>query len=265
MCFLISLNLLAFYIDKAERELLGIKDDVWIENIKVEKMLENEVLEIVEEMAIRYQCLAVEAKLDRETGELIAEQDGFYVDVNKTVHKLMTAEAGDRVKLAKKIIKSSHKGEDLYKANTILSEYQTAFTGSSERRQNISTALRSINYWVLWPEEEFSFNEITGPRTSERGYMPAPIIISGAVDLGYGGGVCQVSSTLYNAVMLAELPVLERHGHSKAVHYVPKNRDATVDYGYMDLRFLNDRKGPLIIKAGLVNGWVRVEIWGERN
>jgi len=124
--------------------------------------------------------------------------------------------------------------------------------------------LKSINNTLVWPGEVFSFNEATGPRTPERGYLPAPIILNGGFDVGYGGGVCQVSSTVYNAALLAKLPIIERHAHTKPVHYVPEGKDATVNYGYLDMKFMNNRDGPLIIKTTLQNGRIHVEFRGEK-
>jgi vancomycin resistance protein YoaR len=86
--------------------------------------------------------------------------------------------------------------------------------------------------------------------------------LKGSFDLGLGGGVCQVSSTLFNAALTAKLPIEERHAHSMPVHYVPVGRDATVDYGSLDLKFRNNRKGPVIIKMYVGGGQVMAEIWG---
>src|SRR5690606_17886713 len=122
----------------------------------------------------------------------------------------------------------------------IIGSYSTWFHGSPARHQNISTALKSVNNTMIWPGEVFSFNDTTGPRTPERGYLPAPIILNGDYDVGYGGGVCQVSSTVYNAALAANLTILERHSHTRPVHYVPEGYDATVDYGWLDLKWQNN-------------------------
>ena len=83
--------------------------------------------------------------------------------------------------------------------------------------------------------------------------------------MGYGGGVCQASSTLYNAALKAGLTITERHPHSKPVHYVPAGKDATVSYGDQDLRFINNRAGPLIVKASNNSGRICTEIGGGIN
>ncbi len=155
-----------------------------------------------------------------------------------------------------------YRKESLEKARRCIGSYRTWFHGSGARYKNISLACQSVNNIVLWPDQEFSFNETTGPRTPERGYLPAPIIMSGSFDMGYGGGVCQASSTLYNVALQAGLTISERHQHSKPIHYVPPGKDAAVSYGDQDLCFINNRAGPLIIKTSIYSGRVSAEIWG---
>jgi vancomycin resistance protein YoaR len=215
-------------------------------------------------MAMRHQKLPIEPRLDRATGNIIPEVSGCSVDIDKTLAQIRAAVPGQNVRLEIISHLPRHRGQEIANVKYPIGQYQTWFHGSSERYQNISTALASINNTLIWPEEVFSFNEVTGPRTPERGYMPAPIILNGGFDVGYGGGVCQVSSTVYNAALSANLPIIERHGHTKPVHYVPEGRDATVDYGYLDMKFVNNRSGPIIIKTGLQNGRIYVELRGEK-
>jgi len=251
-------------MDRVERDVLGVKQGVLLEDVKVERLLPGELRGVVEEMALRYQKLPVEPRLDKESGIIIAEETGMSIDVDKTLAQIQAAAPGQEIKLEKIINHPRYRSEDLMNAAKDIAHYTTWFHGSSERYQNISTALKSVNNTVIWPGEVFSFNAATGPRTPERGYLPAPIILNGGYDVGYGGGVCQVSSTVYNAALMAGLPIIERHGHSKPVHYVPEGKDATVDYGYLDLKYKNNRNGPLVIKASLHNGRIYVEIRGEK-
>ncbi|MDD3363960.1 MAG: VanW family protein [Syntrophomonas sp.] len=247
-------------MDRIERDLLGVPEGVTVENVKVERLLPGELRGVVEEMAMRYQKLPIEPRLDQETGAIIAEESGTSVDVDKTLAQIQVAAPGQKVQLEIITSQPRHRSQDITNAKHPIAGYQTWFHGSPERYKNISVALKSINNTLVWPGEVFSFNEVTGPRTPERGYLPAPIILNGGFDVGYGGGVCQVSSTVYNAALLAKLPIIERHAHTKPVHYVPEGKDATVNYGYLDMKFSNNRNGPLIIKTTLQNGRIYVEL-----
>ena len=114
------------------------------------------------------------------------------------------------------------------------------------------------------PNEEFSYNSVVGKRTAENGFKEAPVFENGETVQGMGGGVCQVSSTLYSAVLYADLPVLERQNHSMTVSYVPKGQDATVAYGSIDFRFKNNIKGPIKISAKTGGKTVEMSIWGAK-
>jgi len=127
---------------------------------------------------------------------------------------------------------------------------------SSGRTKNISLASKKINGYVIEPGESFSFNGIVGERTIQKGYKSAKVIKNGKFVEDIGGGVCQLSTTLYNAAQKAGLQVLERHHHSKKVSYVKEGRDATVDYGNLDLKFKNTLSYPVEIRVGVKNGEV---------
>ena len=139
-----------------------------------------------------------------------------------------------------------------------LASYTTYFTTNSEnnynRAINIGLAAESIDGTLLLPGEEFSFNKVVGPRTSKKGYKTAHIYVAGQIQDGTGGGVCQVSTTLYNVVLRANLEVLERHNHMFTVGYVPLGHDAAVSYGYADLVFTNTTNYPLRITAEVSSG-----------
>ncbi|MFP3440966.1 VanW family protein, partial [Pantoea sp. SIMBA_133] len=108
-----------------------------------------------------------------------------------------------------------------------------------ERTSNIELAAEAINNTVVFPGETFSFNQTVGKRTKERGYLPAPIIVKGELSEGIGGGICQVSSTLFNAVDQAGVQIIERYSHSRSVPYVKPGRDATVSWYGPDFSFRN--------------------------
>ena len=145
------------------------------------------------------------------------------------------------------------------------SSFDTGFSSSTdERKHNIKLCSSKINNTVLECGEEFSFNKKVGKRTEKNGYKKAKIIVDGKFVDGVGGGVCQVSTTLYNAVILAGLTVNECHPHSLGVSYVSPSFDAMVSSS-SDLRFTNTTNGPLLIKISTKEDVLRVEIYGEKD
>ena len=146
-------------------------------------------------------------------------------------------------------------------SNKPLSKFSTEFkTNDDGRTNNIKKATESINETVIGPNEVFSFNDSVGPTNEKNGYMEAIIFVDGEEELGFGGGVCQVSSTLYNAALEANLEITERHPHSKRVYYVPEGKDAATSYGSVDLKFKNTLGYPIKIKSYVRDGSISVEI-----
>jgi len=149
-----------------------------------------------------------------------------------------------------------------WEINGKISSYKTVFDSSQwERTKNIKLAASHLQDILLMPGEEFSFNEATGPRTEALGYQQAYIINNNKFELGIGGGVCQVSSTLYNAVLKAGLPVTERFPHSLPVSYVPEGKDAAVSYGIMDFKFLNNLDVPIVIDSKIVANKLQISLF----
>lgn len=145
----------------------------------------------------------------------------------------------------------------------LISSYSTKYDASNVNRSgNLKIAADKINGTVLMPGEEFSYNEVVGKRTIEEGYRNAKIYENGQVVDGLAGGICQISSTLYNAVLLANLEITERRNHSYTTSYVPAGRDATVVYGTQDFKFKNSRTYPIKIEANVANGIAEFKIHG---
>jgi len=141
--------------------------------------------------------------------------------------------------------------------------YTSYSTSSLERKQNIALASSTLNNTFIDVGAEFSFNRTVGERTEKRGYKKAKIILNGEFADGVGGGVCQVSTTLYNAVLLSGLKVTEFHQHSLPVSYVSPSFDAMVNSGWADLKFVNNTNNPIIIKTHADGNKLTVEIHGE--
>lgn len=143
-------------------------------------------------------------------------------------------------------------------------EFSTIYnTSSNERKINIFLASKSLNNYFVDVNAEFSFNKAVGERTEKRGYKQAKIIFNGEFVDGVGGGVCQVSTTLYNAVLLSGLNVIEYHPHSLPVSYVLPSFDAMVNSANADLKFVNNTKNPIIIKTIADGNKLTVKIFGE--
>ena len=154
--------------------------------------------------------------------------------------------------------------KDLKKFTNLRADFSTNIsTSSPDRKHNIKTALNSLNKTELPPGEIFSFNNTVGRRTAANGYRQAKIIINNEFVDGIGGGVCQVSTTLYNAALLAGLEIVEANKHSKPVGYVKNGFDAMVNFGSSDLKFKNNTNEKLTIITNYSNSSIRVRIFGE--
>lgn len=145
----------------------------------------------------------------------------------------------------------------------LLSSYSTSFASSSSNRAtNVSLATNKINGKVLMPGEVFSFNNTVGKRTPQAGFKVAGVYMNGQVATDYGGGICQVSSTLYNAVLRANLEIVDRSNHMFEVGYVPIGTDATVSWGAPDFKFKNSRSYPIKIVTSSSNRKCVVKFYG---
>ena len=151
---------------------------------------------------------------------------------------------------------------DLAKLPKQIATFTTQFNPNEKNRTvNLKLACAAINNYELKPGDIFSFNKVVGVRTPEKGYLPATIFVGQKMVDDYGGGICQVSSTLYNTAANAGLLVLERHSHSLPVSYVKKGRDATVAYGSLDFRFQNDTEKTLQIRVEVGSNTLTISLW----
>ena len=144
-----------------------------------------------------------------------------------------------------------------------ISSFTTQTTSSANRNTNIRLAAEAITNYTLLPGETFSFNQATGQRTAEKGYKPAAAIAGGETFDEIGGGVCQTSTTLFNAVARANLKIVDRDPHAWPSNYVDKGEDATVNWPNLDFRFKNDTDWPIFIVAWYKDRKVTVEIYGK--
>jgi len=149
--------------------------------------------------------------------------------------------------------------------DTVIATYRTDYsTSSGNRKTNIALASSKINGLILNPGQVFSFNDVVGPRTAATGYKVAHVYSGSKVVDGIGGGICQVSSTLYNAVVLADLEIVYRTNHSLPVSYVPLGRDATVSYGSIDFKFKNNKATPIKFELIADGSYLTVNVYGRK-
>lgn len=146
----------------------------------------------------------------------------------------------------------------------LIGSFSTQFNiTQTNRNKNIQIASGKINGTLLLPGNEFSTHETIGPVETENGYVDAPIIVGGKLEPGVGGGVCQIATTLYNAVLVAELEVVERRNHSLPVAYVEMGRDATISGEAIDFQFKNNMEFPIYIESYVIDNWVYMDIYGK--
>ncbi|MBA4601078.1 VanW family protein [Thermoactinomyces sp. AMNI-1] len=144
----------------------------------------------------------------------------------------------------------------------LIGSYTTLFNpGNVNRTTNIRLAAKKIHNLVMLPGDKFSFNKVVGERTAARGYKTAHVIVEGEYTEGIGGGICQLSSTLYNSTDRAGLKMLRVVHHSANVDYVPKGRDATVSWGGPDFRFQNNLDAPILIRVFVNGGKLTVNVY----
>ena len=152
--------------------------------------------------------------------------------------------------------------EDVNSINTVLGQFTTTFSENGARGSNIHVAGQSTSNKLIMPGHIFSYNKSTGARNWVNGYKTAKVIVGGKYVDGEGGGACQVSTTIYNAALLAGVDIEEVHNHSLQSKYVPRGRDASVSYGYTDLKLKNTFSHPIYIYNIVNNGCITSRIYG---
>ncbi len=230
-------------------------------------LLENKVTEIVgivEKEAVDSSIKFNPAKkpmfkITKEKMGYVINESDFYKDIY--IH-LKQGGKGDMV-VRPTLVKPQINSYDNIKLTNLRSSYSTSYINSVQGRcENIELALKKINGYVLYSGQEFSFNKVVGRRSEENGFKEAKIIVDGEYTEGFGGGVCQVSTTLYNAVLLSDLCVSEVRGHSLECSYVPNSFDAMVSAYSSDLKFKNTQDTPIFIRAYSKDKTANIEIYG---
>ena len=207
----------------------------------------------------------VEAKYDTETHKVTESTIGVDFDADAAQSAWDKAAPGELVEIKLDVTKPKYTSDELSKMlfRDKLGSQTTVFKSSAEgRATNVELSAEKINGVIVNPGEVFSYNDVVGKRTAERGFKTAGAYAGGKVVQEIGGGICQTSSTLYCAVLYANLEIVARDCHMFAVGYVPWGLDATVSWGGPEFKFRNNREFPIKVVAKTVNRELTVEIWG---
>jgi len=222
--------------------------------------------------AIEHQ--AVNARLDIAAGDQVVirpAEAGYIIDDKLFSSQLINLIQNDknlRLDLPVKVLKPEVTEEivNSWGVTGLMSSFTTNFKAQqTNRNHNIATAAKALDGILIKPGETISFNKVVGPRGSEEGYKSANVIVGNKLEQGLGGGVCQVSTTLYNAILLSDLAVKERSSHTLPVSYVPVGRDAAVAYGSLDLKFKNNSRSYVLIKTAIQGNGLTVKVFGNNN
>jgi vancomycin resistance protein YoaR len=209
------------------------------------------------------------AYIDPVTGVVVPEAWGRRLDMATTRQRLVEAWRSGATSVAAVTHRwapaTTSAGLAGVGVGHVLGRFSTYFdVADTGRQHNIRIAAHLLQGVVVPAGGGFSFNDAIGPRTLERGFRSAPEIVNQELVAGIGGGVCQVSSTLYNAALLSGAEITKRQNHSRPLGYVPPGRDAAVYYGAIDLQFLNPHGFPIVIFTEVVENRLTIVIRGSR-
>lgn len=241
------------------------------EHLTLEKKENFQAFEpIFDEIKEQVDLKPVDAKLIVDSGVVVIdEKSGLTVDREELAEKVKTymqEPTGESIELPVHEEEAKVKAAYLRQINGVIGEYRTTFNNSIPgRNHNIRLAASRIDHVLLHPGEQFSFNEKNGEISAASGYVHAPVIVKGELQEGMGGGVCQVSSTLYNTALLSDMQITERRNHSIPSGYVPMGRDATIFGNLIDLKFKNTKEYPVYIRSYVVGNQVSVIMYGDTN
>ena len=272
-----------YYIDGNNLIITEGKDGVVIDtNSTTEKIVEklsnlnyvNEVIELVttpktpDEININkiYNEIhkdAKDASFEPQTHTITSAENGidFNIDDAKKILETSDNECTIPLKILKPNVTNNMIGNEAFP--DLLASYSTKYAASNKNRTtNLRLAAEKIDGTVLLPGEVFSYNNVVGERTISAGYKDAAIYLNGQVVDGLGGGICQISTTLFNAVLFSNLEIVELYNHQFIPSYATAGRDATVVYGVKDFKFKNSRNYAIKITCSVSNGVASFQIWG---
>jgi vancomycin resistance protein YoaR len=198
---------------------------------------------------------------------VVPDRPGVRLDADATAAALLHAALRPRVRVARAVVVEQPAALTVAKLRTmgirgIVSSYTTIYGGVPNRIHNVQVVAHLVDNKLIAPNATFSFNQTTGERTAAKGFLEAPVIINGEVTTGLGGGVCQVSTTVFNAAFDAGLKITARTNHALYISHYPQGRDATVDYPDTDLKFVNDTSHWLLLRTFVGSSSLTVTLYG---
>lgn len=218
----------------------------------------------LEALHAEFRVEPVDAYLDIETNEVVPEIYGYDFDLESALLQQEQAQYGDSIEIPFRYLLPEVHGDDLSEMlfRDVLGAYKTKHTGDQNRNTNLRLACEAINGMILPAGETFDFNTVVGQRTAAKGYKQADAYSSGQTVKTLGGGICQVSSTLYYCTLIADLEIVARSPHSYVSSYMPMGMDATVSWGGPHFTFKNSTNYPIRIEAKVEDGYVQIQLIG---
>jgi vancomycin resistance protein YoaR len=192
---------------------------------------------------------------------------GRVISVRPTERSILAAALSPGVRNARVVVTGQPPDRTTAEARAMgitsqVSRYETIYGGDSNRIHNVQLVARLVDHKLIAPGSTFSFNRTTGARTADKGFLEAPVIINGELSTGLGGGVCQVSTTVFNAAYEAGLKITSRTNHALYISHYPQGRDATVNYPDVDLQFVNDTDHWLLLRTFVGSSSLVVDLYG---
>lgn len=257
-----SKNVFGNYIDLISSLLFkkNILADSSFNEIKRDKVITNLGKEIFKSPVDAHAIINEDGSVKIADSEI-----GRYLDLNET-KTLLDGDLLEKEKIQLPVYKTEPKIYSNYfdGIDKVLGDFSTDYSSSiNNRKENIKIASSKFNNLKLNPGDEISFNELVGEITEETGFKSATVIVGGEYESGIGGGICQVSTTLYNSLILSDLEILERHNHSRPINYVDLGTDAAVASGYKDLKFKNNTNNPILILADADGNKLNFKVLGN--
>jgi vancomycin resistance protein YoaR len=213
-----------------------------------------------------------DARFDTATRDVVPHARGVLVDVWATLERFETeiARGAREIEVVVQVTEPEVTTDRLQGIDTtvLLGSFETRYSTSEEARDrtfNLRVAAERVDGRVVFPGEEFDFNEVVGERNEANGFRVAPVIAAGELVDGIGGGTCQISGTLHSAVFFSGLPILERRPHSRPSFYIKLGLDAAVSYPSLNFRFRNDLGFPVVLGLRVEEGWVRASVRGREH
>jgi vancomycin resistance protein YoaR len=200
---------------------------------------------------------------------VIPDRPGYMLDVPRSAAVVLRAAlvTAPELRQAKLVVERAEADRTTAEAKAmnisgLVASYQTFYGGEPNRIHNVQLVSHLVDKHVIAPGETFSFNGTTGARTADKGFREAPVIINGELQTGLGGGICQVSTTVFNAAYEAGLPIVSRTNHALYISHYPQGRDATVNYPDLDLKFRNDTGHWLLLRTWVGSSSLTVALYG---